>query len=52
LGPASFAEKDPFHNIPFPGPCSKREREREEEGKDMNLNKVAHLFLMWSSWRR
>jgi hypothetical protein len=26
LGPASFVEKDPFHNIPFPGPCSKRER--------------------------
>ena len=42
MGPASFVEKDPFHNIPFLGPCSKRER--EEEGKDMNLNKVAHLF--------
>jgi hypothetical protein len=38
--PASFAEKDPFWNIPFPGPCSKR----EEGEKDMNLNGVAHLF--------
>jgi hypothetical protein len=28
---------------PFPVPVA-REREREEEGKDMNLNKVAHLF--------
>jgi hypothetical protein len=26
--PVSFAEKDPFQNIPFPGPCGKRERER------------------------
>jgi hypothetical protein len=41
-GPVSFAEKDPFRNIPFPGPCSKREKEEEE--KDMNLNSVAHLF--------
>jgi hypothetical protein len=41
-GPLPFAEKDPFRNIPFPGPCS--EREREDEGKDMYLNKVAHLF--------
>jgi hypothetical protein len=41
-GPASFAEKDPFRNIPFPGPCSKREKGEEE--KDMNLNGVAHLF--------
>jgi hypothetical protein len=40
--PISFAEKDPFRNIPFPGPCSKREKEEEE--KDMNLNGVAHLF--------
>jgi hypothetical protein len=40
--PASFAEKDPFRNIPFPGPCSKREEGEEE--KDMNLNGVAHLF--------
>jgi hypothetical protein len=31
-----------FWNIPFPGPCGKREREEKE--KDMNLNKVAHLF--------
>jgi hypothetical protein len=38
----SFAEKDPFRNIPFPGPCSKREKEEEE--KDMNLNIMAHLF--------
>jgi hypothetical protein len=28
---------------PFPVPVA-REREREEEGKDMNLNKVVHLF--------
>jgi hypothetical protein len=28
---------------PVPVPVA-REREREEEGKDMNLNKVAHLF--------
>jgi hypothetical protein len=28
---------------PFLVPVA-REREREEEGKDMNLNKVAHLF--------
>jgi hypothetical protein len=28
---------------PFPVPIA-REREREEEGKEMNLNKVAHLF--------
>jgi hypothetical protein len=41
-GPVSFAEKDPYRNIPFPGPCSKREKEEEE--KDMNLNSVAHLF--------
>jgi hypothetical protein len=40
--PASFAEKDPFRNIPFLGPCSKREKGEEE--KDMNLNSVAHLF--------
>jgi hypothetical protein len=33
---------DPFRNIPFPGPCSKREKGEEE--KDMNLNGVAHLF--------
>jgi hypothetical protein len=39
-GPVSFAEKDPFQNIPFPGPCSKREKEE----KDMNLNGVAHFF--------
>jgi hypothetical protein len=42
-GSVSFAEKDPFRNIPFPGPCSKREEGEEE--KDMNLNSVAHLFL-------
>jgi hypothetical protein len=24
-------------------------REREEKEKDINLNKVAHLFLTWSS---
>jgi hypothetical protein len=42
LGPASFVEKDPFRNIPFPGPCSKREKGEEE--KDMNLDGVAHLF--------
>jgi hypothetical protein len=41
-GPASFAEKDPFRNIHFPGPCSKREKGQEE--KDMNSNGVAHLF--------
>jgi hypothetical protein len=41
-GPVSFAENYPFRNIPFPGPCSKREK--EEEGKDMNLNGAAHLF--------
>jgi hypothetical protein len=41
-GLVSFAKKDPFRNIPFPGPCSKREKEEEE--KDMNLNSVAHLF--------
>jgi hypothetical protein len=29
--PVSFVEKDPFQNIPFPGPCGKRERERERE---------------------
>jgi hypothetical protein len=40
--PASFAEKDPFQNIPFLDPCSKREK--VEEKKDMNLNGVAHLF--------
>jgi hypothetical protein len=31
-----------FQNIPFPGPCGKREREGKK--KDMNLNKAAHLF--------
>jgi hypothetical protein len=36
-------EKDPFRNIPFPGPCSKREKGEEEN--DMNLNGVAHLFF-------
>jgi hypothetical protein len=41
-GPVSFAEKDPFRNIPFPGPCGKIERGEME--KDMNLNNVAHLF--------
>jgi hypothetical protein len=40
--PFSFAGKDPFRNILFPGPCGKREREEKE--KDMNLNKAAHLF--------
>jgi hypothetical protein len=40
--PASFAEKDPFRNLPFLGPCSKREKGEEE--KDTNLNDVAHLF--------
>jgi hypothetical protein len=42
LGPASFAEKDPFWGVPFPGPCCKREKEEEE--KDMKSNDVAHLF--------
>jgi hypothetical protein len=42
LGPASFVEKDPFRNIPFLGPCSKREKGEGE--KDTNLNDVAHLF--------
>jgi hypothetical protein len=41
-GPASFVGKDPFQNIPFLGPCVKREREEIE--KDMNLKIVAHLF--------
>jgi hypothetical protein len=41
-GPASFAEKDPFRSIPFPGPCSKREKGEEE--KDTKLNDVAHIF--------
>jgi hypothetical protein len=40
--PVSFAEKDPFRNIPFPGPYGKRQREEKE--KDMDLNNVAHLF--------
>jgi hypothetical protein len=40
--PVPFAEKDPFQNIPFLGPCGKRKREETE--KDMNLNSVAHLF--------
>jgi hypothetical protein len=43
LGPASFAEKDPFRSIPFPGPCSKRERKGKRK-RDMNLNDVAYLF--------
>jgi hypothetical protein len=34
-------EKDPFRNIPFPGPCCKREKEE----KDMKSNDVAHLFF-------
>jgi hypothetical protein len=42
LGPASFVEKDPFRSIPFPGPCSKREKGEEEKGT--RLNDVAHLF--------
>jgi hypothetical protein len=42
-GPASFAEKDPFRGIPFPGPYCKREKEEEE--KDTKLNDVAHLFF-------
>jgi hypothetical protein len=41
-GPASFAEKDPFRSIPFPGPCSKREK--GEEKKDTKMNDVVHLF--------
>ena len=41
-GPASFAEKDPFRSIPFPGPCGKREKEEAE--KDTKSNNVAHLF--------
>jgi hypothetical protein len=36
-------EKDPFRSIPFPGPCSKREK-GEEKKRDMNLNDVAYLF--------
>jgi hypothetical protein len=36
-------EKDPFQSIPFPGPCSKREKEEVE--KDMKSNDVAHLFF-------
>jgi hypothetical protein len=43
-GPASFAEKDPFRSIPFPDPCSKREKKGGEE-KDTKLNNVAHLFF-------
>jgi hypothetical protein len=43
LGPAFFVEKDPFWSIPFPGPCSKREKGEEE--KDTKLNDVAHLFF-------
>jgi hypothetical protein len=35
-------EKDPFRNIPFLGPYSKRKKAEEE--KDMNLNGVAHLL--------
>ena len=35
-------EKDPFRSIPFPGPCSKREKGKEK--RDMNLNDVAYLF--------
>jgi hypothetical protein len=30
-GPVSFAEKDPFRNIPFLGPSGKRERERKQK---------------------
>jgi hypothetical protein len=41
-GLVSFVGKDPFRNIPFPGPCGKRESGEME--KDMNLNNVAHLF--------
>jgi hypothetical protein len=41
-GPASCTEKDPFQNIPFPGPCGKKEKERVE--KDTKSNDVAHLF--------
>jgi hypothetical protein len=40
----AVTEKDPCRNIPFLGPCGKREREREEKEKDMDLNNVAHLF--------
>jgi hypothetical protein len=36
-------EKDPFRSIPFPGPCSKREKEEEE--KDTKSNDTAHLFF-------
>jgi hypothetical protein len=43
LGPASFAEKDPFRSIPFLGPCGKREKEEVE--KDTKSNDVAHLFF-------
>jgi hypothetical protein len=42
LGPASFAEKDPFRGVLFPGPCCKREKEEEE--KDTKSNDVAHIF--------
>jgi hypothetical protein len=38
--PVSFAEKDPFRGIPFPGPCCKREKEE----KDTKSNDAAYLF--------
>jgi hypothetical protein len=47
--PVPFTEKDPFQNIPFLGPCGKREREREETEKDMSLKNRGTPFLTRSS---
>jgi hypothetical protein len=42
-GPVSFAEKDPFRGIPFPGPCCKREK--EEKGKGYEIERRGTPFF-------
>jgi hypothetical protein len=39
-GPASFVEKDPFRSIPFPGPCSKRDKGEEKKGYEIERRGV------------
>jgi hypothetical protein len=39
-GPVSFVKKDPFQSIPFPGPCSKREKGEEKKGYEFERHGV------------
>jgi hypothetical protein len=47
--PVPFMEKDPFQNIPFLGPCGKRER---GNGKGYEFKSRGTPFLTRPLWRR